>query len=686
MSMFTLQTLGLILLFGLIGLLVGWLIRSFFCKPSIGGGSVNLSGSSTGGTSTNAAVDTSYKKGNTGTGTSSASASVDTSGSSGTLNTAATTAGIAAVAATAAAVASSKKDDAVETVSGAIDSASDGISGSVDAVTDTISGAGDTIKESASGVVDSVSTTVTGAAESVSEAASDAVNGSIDTATDVAGPATDSVSSVAAGLTGAAAVAAAAYSSSASADATETNNADASTATEEAGLSTTAQTATGQADSPQQLRQDAESMLREDFAGAADGVSHIIIGAGPAGIVAAETIRKLDNKAIITIIADEPEAPYSRMAIPYFLEENIQAEGTHLRKAENHYEDLDIQILSGRVKSVDTENKQVETSNGLRLDYDKLLIATGSHPLTPPIPGLDNPKVGNCWDLADSRKIIENVKPGSTVVQIGAGFIGCIILEALVKRGAKLTVVEMDNRMVPRMLDEQCGGMLKSWCESKGVTVLTETQVQSIEDNGDRIKVNLSKGDAIDADYVISATGVASNTDFLKGSGIQLDQGVLVNQHLETNIPDVYAAGDVAQGIDFTTGGYSVHAIQPTAADHGTISAKNMVKGNQTNYKGSLQMNILSTLDLISTSYGAWEGVEGGEFTELVDSDKYRYIRLQFKDDQLVGANTLGITQNIGALRGLIQSRTKLGPWKAQLMENPLHFMDAYVALLGNHA
>ena len=438
----------------------------------------------------------------------------------------------------------------------------------------------------------------------------------------------------------------------------------------------------GSAKETQQPLQETETMLKEG----ALSTSHIIIGAGPAGVIAAEIIRKLDSEAIITIIGDEPEAPYSRMAIPYFLEENIQAEGTHLRKTENHYEDADIQVLSDRVKIVDTENKQVETANGLRLDYDKLLIATGSHPLTPPIPGLDNPKVGNCWDLADSRKIIENVKPGSSVVQIGAGFIGCIILEALVKRGANLTVVEMDNRMVPRMLDEQCGGMLKSWCESKGVTVLTETQVKSIEDNGDRIIVNLSKGDAIDADYVISATGVASNTDFLEGSGINVDQGVLVNHHLETNIPDVYAAGDVAQGIDFTTGGYSVHAIQPTAADHGTITAKNMVKGNKTRHKGSLQMNILSTLDLISTSYGAWEGVEGGEHTELVDQDKYRYIRLQFKDDLLVGANTLGVTQNIGALRGLIQSKSKLGVWKERLMENPTRFMDAYVALTGNHS
>jgi len=429
-----------------------------------------------------------------------------------------------------------------------------------------------------------------------------------------------------------------------------------------------------------------ETMSQDNSTATAQGTSHIIIGAGPAGVVAAETIRKLDKDAIITVIGDEPEAPYSRMAIPYYLEENIEAEGTHLRKTDNHYENLDIQVINDLVKTVDTDNKQVETTDGLTLDYDKLLIATGSHPLTPPIPGIDNPKVGNCWDLADSRKIIEHVKPGSTVVQIGAGFIGCIILEALVKRGANLTVVEMDNRMVPRMLDEQCGGMLKSWCESKGVTVLTETQVQRIEDSGEQVKVHLSKGEPIEADFVISATGVASNTEFLKDSKIDIDQGILVNHNLQTNIPDVYAAGDVAQGIDFSTGSYTVHAIQPTAADHGTVTGKNMVKDNSSFYKGSLEMNILSTLDLISTSYGTWEGVEGGEHSELVDPERYRYIRLQFKDDILVGANTLGITQNIGSLRGLIQSKSKLGVWKERLMENPLNFMDAYVSITGNHS
>ncbi|CAA6804142.1 MAG: Nitrite reductase probable [NAD(P)H] subunit (EC [uncultured Thiotrichaceae bacterium] len=413
---------------------------------------------------------------------------------------------------------------------------------------------------------------------------------------------------------------------------------------------------------------------------------HVIIGSGPAGVVAAESIRKLDPKAMITLIGDEPEPPYSRMAIPYFLEENITEEGSHLRKTDNHYDNKNINVVRDRVSSINPDDKTVTLeSNDSLLNWDKLLIATGSHPISPPIPGLDNPKVSNCWTLEDSRKIVEGVKPGSVVVQIGAGFIGCIILESLVKRGAALTVVEMGDRMVPRMLDQQCGTMLKTWCENKGVTVLTSSQVNSIEDKGKRLLVSVSNGEPIEADFVISATGVRSNTAFLEGSGIKVDEGILVNRHLETNVPDIFAAGDVAQGLDFSTGEYTVQAIQPTASDHGLISSKNMVNPGSAIHQGAVLMNVLATLGLISVSYGLWEGVEGGESAELVDTDNFRYIRLQFDGDKIVGANTLGITQNIGAIRGLIQSKTALGVWKERLMENPLNFMDAYVGVTGGH-
>ena len=180
-------------------------------------------------------------------------------------------------------------------------------------------------------------------------------------------------------------------------------------------------------------------------------------------------------------------------------------------------------------------------------------------------------------------------------------------------------------------------------------------------------------------DLIIVATGVYSNIEFLEGTGIKTDAGVLVNAALRTNVRHIYAAGDVAQGVDFSTGSKVVHAIQPTAVDHGRIAAVNMMGGNST-YKGSLSMNVLDTAGLISTSFGSWGGVDGGETATLVDMDNFKYVRLNFKGDKLVGAITVGRTDYIGVMRGLIQSEVPLGEWKEKLIEDPTLLMNAYLA------
>ena len=409
---------------------------------------------------------------------------------------------------------------------------------------------------------------------------------------------------------------------------------------------------------------------------------HVIIGAGPAGVVAAETLRGLDSQSAITLIGDEPEPPYSRMAIPYCLNDMIGEAGTYLRKTEGHYDSLNIEVVQDRVTALSTQDKTLTLVSGGSQTYDHLLIASGSTPTAPPIDGIDLPGVHACWTLDDYRRIIERAKPGSSIVLMGAGFIGCIILEALAARGVNLTVVELENRMVPRMMNEASGGLIKRWCEDKGVRVLTSTRVEGIESDSpnDMLKVSLSDGETLDADLVISATGVAPNTAFLEGSGIEVDHGILVNDRLQTNLDAVYAAGDVAQGRNFSTGEYSVQAIQPTAVEHARIAAINMSDGHELKHQGSLNLNVLSTMGLISASFGAWEGVDGGDSAELSDSGRYRYLNLQFKEDVLIGAHSLGLTAQVGILRGMIQTGLHLGVWKDRLMRNPLNLTEAYVA------
>ncbi len=407
-------------------------------------------------------------------------------------------------------------------------------------------------------------------------------------------------------------------------------------------------------------------------------MKHVIIGAGPAGIIAAETLRAVDGQASVTVVGDEPEPPYSRMAIPYLLTGGVGEEGTHLRHGAGHFERLTVDVRRDRVTRVHVKDRRVALDGGEFLDYDRLLIASGSHAVRPPITGMDLPGVENCWTLGDARRIAEGARKGSRVVLMGAGFIGCIVLEALAKRGVELTVIEMGERMLPRMMDDVGGDMIKRWCESKGVRVLTGVRVGAVTSEDGALALALANGESLQADFVVCATGVSPNVDFLAGTGIDMEAGVLVDAHLQSSVADIYAAGDVAQGPDFSTGERQVHAIQPTASEHGRIAALNMA-GRRTRFRGSLSMNVLNTLGLVSSSFGLWMGVEGSEGARAADPDRFRYLRLEFDEDRLVGALALGLTQHVGVLRGLIQTRVRLGSWKERLMRDPLLVMDAYL-------
>ena len=411
---------------------------------------------------------------------------------------------------------------------------------------------------------------------------------------------------------------------------------------------------------------------------------HVIIGGGPAGVIAAETIRKLAAYDNITIISDEPEPPYSRMAIPYLLMGNVKENGTYLRKNSTHLKDLNINWVQAGVKHVDIATKKVAVSTGIEVTFDTLLIATGSHPIKPPIPGIDSAGVHTCWTMDDARKIMALATKDSRVLQLGAGFIGCIIMESLAARGVKLSVVEMGDRMVPRMMGPTAGGMIRDWVQAKGVEVFTATKVESIE-AGKPLKVKLSNGKTVEADLVISAAGVRPAIGFLKDSGITCLLGVLTDAHLQTNVPGIFAAGDCAEAFDKVTGKTIVSAIQPNAAEQARVAAMNMVstsrgKAMQADLKGVTQINVLDTLGLISTSFGDWQGQPGGEHVELTDLKQGRHLSLQFKDDVLVGCNSVGWTDHVGVMRGLVEGKVKLGAWKDHLKADPTKLMQAYIA------
>jgi NAD(P)H-nitrite reductase large subunit len=407
---------------------------------------------------------------------------------------------------------------------------------------------------------------------------------------------------------------------------------------------------------------------------------HVILGNGPAGVVAAETIRRHAPRDQIVLVGAEPEPPYSRMAIPYLLTGKIAEPGTWLRKEPGHFGALAIELRTARAQAVSAQAHTVTFGDGSILPFDRLLLATGSSPVRPPIPGLELPGVHTCWTLEDARQIMALARPGARVVQLGAGFIGCIILEALSARGAALTVVEMGDRMVPRMMGPGAGGMIRRWVERKGVAVHTSARVEAIHrGQGAPLEVRLSTGALLQADLVISAAGVLPNVGFLQGSGVACQRGVLTDERMESSVPGVYAAGDCAEALDLITGERIVSAIQPNAADQASCAALNMV-GKGARMQGVVQLNVLDTLGLISTSFGLWQGVPGGQHVERSDEAAFRFLRLEFQEDRLVGANTVGHIEHVGVLRGLIQSRVRLGPWRARLLEDPTLLPEAYLA------
>ena len=408
---------------------------------------------------------------------------------------------------------------------------------------------------------------------------------------------------------------------------------------------------------------------------------HLILGAGPAGVIAAETLSKNAPHDTITLVGDEAEPPYSRMAIPYLLMGNIDEAGTYLRRRASHLQDIRVNLVLGQARSVNIATKKVALGDGQSLAFDTLLIATGSHPSRPPIPGMDTPGVHPCWTLQNARDIMALAQPGARVLQMGAGFIGCIIMEALAARSVRLSVVEMGDRMVPRMMGPTAGGMIRDWCEAKGVAVFTGTKVEAIEP-GTPLKVRLSNGQSVEADLVISATGVRPAIGFLESSGIICLQGVLTDASMQTNVPGIYAAGDCAEAFDKVSGKTIVSAIQPNAAEQARVAALNMA-GQPASLKGVTQINVLDTLGMISTSFGNWEGVssaEGGDHAELTDKAAGRHLSLQFKDDVLVGCNSVGWTSHVGVMRGLVEGQIKLGPWKEVLKRDPTQLMEAYLA------
>jgi NAD(P)H-nitrite reductase large subunit len=410
---------------------------------------------------------------------------------------------------------------------------------------------------------------------------------------------------------------------------------------------------------------------------------HLIIGGGTAGINAIRTIREEEGeKSQITLVS--AERPYSRMVLPYYLDRSI---------AESHVFTASAAVLGRwevkthlgrRATNLDIKSNTCTLDDGTKVEYDDCMIATGSSPVRAPVPGADGKGVHSFWTLEEARGVIGQVKAGTHVVMVGAGFISFTILNSILALGAKLTIVEIAPRILPRMVDETGAALVQQWLEKNGVTIRTNSAVTGVEDGKGKKRLRFKSGGDLVADVVIMATGIRTNLEWLKDSGISIKRGIVVDDQLRSNVPNVYAAGDVAEGKDVVTGEPAVHAIEPTAQEHGRVVGANMA-GKGVRYKGSLLANIVEVCHLDVASFGAWDDAKAQAISGL-RKDRPAYRKLLFRGDRLTGAIILGpssdiwTTNDVGMLKGLVQTGVSLGPWKAHLEKNPFDIKPAFIA------
>jgi NAD(P)H-nitrite reductase large subunit len=395
------------------------------------------------------------------------------------------------------------------------------------------------------------------------------------------------------------------------------------------------------------------------------------------------TIREIDHGASEVVLVSE-ERPYSRMVLPYYLARDISEAHVFTANPSRLAQLKVTPYLGRRAASLDTKAQQLTLDNGTAIGYDDLLIATGSSAVRAPVSGADAAGVHSFWTLDQARAVLSGITAGTQVVMVGAGFIAFTILNSILKLGAKLSIVEIAPQILPRMIDRTGAEIVEGWMKRHGVEVRTGMQLQVIEDVGGRKHLRFHGSSALEADLIIMATGIRTNLGWLADSGIEVNRGVIVDDHLRSSVPNVYAAGDVAEGRDFVTGERAVHAIEPTAMEHGRIVGANMA-GQPLAYRGSLLMNIVDVADLEIASFGTWDSATA-EVSSAVRPDRPAYRKLLWQGDRLIGAIILGVssdiwtTNDVGMLKGLVQSGSGLGPWKEYLRRNPFDIKKAFLA------
>jgi len=409
----------------------------------------------------------------------------------------------------------------------------------------------------------------------------------------------------------------------------------------------------------------------------------VIIGNSAAAVGAIEAIRKVDRSIPITVISDEPHSVYSRPLISYLLSGEIKPDQIYYRP-KNFYEKNGVQTLLGRrVVKADFEKKKVQLENREKISYDRLLIATGGKPFIPKMEGLDIAGVHTFTKLEDVQKISSVLKEVQRAVVIGGGLIGLKAAEALSKGKIEVTVVELADHILSLTLDETASSILEKALKKEGVHLITSNTVEAILGENGVESVRLADGRLLKTQLVVVAIGVVPNVDPFKETSLRIEKGILVNERMETNVPDVYAAGDVTQAYDKILKSYRTIPIWPNAYVQGKIAGYQMTGNKKYQYEGSFMMNSIEVAHIPTISIGLTipPSENGYQVLKKIDRGSNVYRKVILRGDTIVGAIFTGQIDRAGIMTGLLRDGVKVKGFKKELLSEQFGFISFPKAL-----
>lgn len=397
----------------------------------------------------------------------------------------------------------------------------------------------------------------------------------------------------------------------------------------------------------------------------------IIIGNSAAGIAAVEAIRKRDNESKITVISDENHSSYCRCMISYYLAGEVK-EDKIIYRPDDFYRQNNVELILGKkVARADPKKNRLTCDDKSQLGYDGLLIATGACAKFPEIKGIKKSGVFGFRTIKDAQEISGLLPVTKTACVLGGGLIGLKAAYALKKRNIDVKVVIKSKQVLSQMLDVESALLVLRRLQEHGIEVILGQDAVEVIGEGAAVQaVKLDSGKAIGCTMVIVGKGVSPNTEIVKETQVKYNEGIITNESLQSNIPNIYAAGDVCESIDLTLGVPGINALWPVAVEQGKIAGGNMA-GGDLKYDGSVGMNSLEFFGLPVVSLGIYKSGEGAPLEELKSSDPKEnlYKKLILKDNRLIGAILAGNIKNSGIFLRLIRERVNISGFKDKLLE-----------------